>query len=462
MNDFDLDYYAANGERLHFIGICGVSMRAIAGTLQRLGCTVTGSDREDGPAADQLRASGIPVLIGHKPEYVRGAAAVVRNAAIHDDSPDITEARRLGIPIFERPQVLGAIMKRYSNPVCIAGTHGKTTATAMTARIAIGAGLDPAVYVGADFPFIGGTYRFGSGSMMIAESCEYCDSFLSFFPKTAVILNIEADHLDYFSGIEQIMESFRRFVLRTPSDGLVIYNADDDRTVKALTGVERDFLPFGIQNGRLRADRITLEHGFAQFDLVLDGKRLCTVKNGVPGYFNIYNALAASAASLRAGCTPEQIAQGLADFRGASRRFEIKGAFNGAILMDDYAHHPSELAATLNAVRDMGYRRIICIFQPHTYSRTAALKEDFIKSLRLADVVILAPIYSAREIDTGIISSAAIAAELDGAIYMTSFRDIANYLCHNASEGDLILTAGAGDIFKVHTYLTSPASDTSH
>ena len=451
--DFDLSAYIGTGRRVHFIGVCGVSMNAIAQALASRGVRVTGSDRQDGEQAETLRAVGIPVSVGHLPEYVRGADAVVRSAAIHDDSPDIREARALGIPVFERAQVLGALMREHGGCICVAGTHGKTTVTSMLASVSMDAGLDPTVFVGATYPPIGGMHRLGQGPVMVAESCEYCDSFLSFFPKIAVILNIEADHLDYFKDIAHIRRSFRAFAERTPSDGLVIWNAEDENCRLAFAGLDRPQLTFGLSEGDLQAHNVTYAQGRASFDLVLHGKTLCRVTNGVAGDVHVKNALAAAAAALHVGVSPEAFAKTLAAFRGAARRMEPRGEYHGAALFDDYAHHPSEIAATLRAARASCRGKLICAFQPHTYSRTAALFDGFAESLHLADAVLLAPIYSAREIDDGTVSSAMLAAAIPGAEAFPDFDAIAKRLSEIVSPGDTVLSLGAGDITHLFEHL---------
>ena len=444
--EFSLSEYQGTQRRIHFIGICGVSMNAIAQALHARGIRVTGSDRTDGEQAELLRRAGIPVSIGHLPEYVHGADAIVRTAAIHDDSPDIAEARRLGIPVYERPEVLGALMREHASCVCVAGTHGKTTVTGMVTTLCMDAGLDPTVFIGANYPPIGGMHRLGDSPVLVAEACEYCDSFLSFFPETAVVLNIEADHLDYFKSIENIRASFRKYAERTPQDGLVIWNADDPNCRLAMEGIARPQMTFGRRAGDLRAENVEMPDGHAEFDLVLRGETLCRVRCGVAGEFQVYNALAASAAALHLGIAPEQICRSLSGFGGASRRMERKGTVNGADFYDDYAHHPSEIEATLRTARTMTRGRVLCAFQSHTYSRTKALLTDFGKSLQLADRVYVAPIFSAREIDDGTVSAQSIADLVPGSEAFPDFPSIAAAIRREAKPGDLVISMGAGDI----------------
>ena len=359
---------------------------------------------------------------------------------------------RLGIPVFERPEVLGALMREHEMCVCVAGTHGKSTVSSMLTAICLAAERDPTVFIGASYAPIGGYHRLGSSPLLVAEACEYCDAFLSFFPETAVILNIEEDHLDYFSGIEQIRDSFRRFALRTPESGCVIYNAADENCRLALSDLPRRTMTFG-EGGDLQAKDLRVVRGHSEFDLCLRGETLCRISLGVPGEFNTANALAAAAAAINYGIAPDIIARALKDFHGAGRRMELRGSFCGAPFYDDYAHHPSELAVTLQTAKAMTEGRVICIFQPHTYTRTRALKADFIRSLRLADVAILPPIFAAREQPDGVTTSAALAAELPGAIAADSLADAAEILRRCVRPEDIILAVGAGDIVSLYGML---------
>ncbi len=450
MNVSDFFAYMRPGSRGHLIGIGGVSMSALGEVLHSMGLDITGSDMNESETVRKLRASGIPVTIGHLAESVEGRDFVVRTAAVHDDNPEIVAAHERGIPVFERTQAWGAIMKGYRNAVCVAGTHGKTTTTSMVTHILMAAEADPTVMIGGTLPLLKSGYRVGQGDTIVMESCEYYNSFLSFTPTVAVILNVDADHLDFFKDIEDIKHSFRKFAENVPEGGTVVANADDANTMAALAGLTgRKLLTFGVEGeAELRAGNIRPGRTTA-FDLVRNGEKLTEIELPIGGLHNVYNALAASAAALTLGLAPELIARGLAAFHGAGRRVEFKGKFNGADVYDDYAHHPSELRATLAAVRQMGYKRVVCAFQPHTYSRTKALFDDFVEVLKQPDVCFLAEIYAAREKNTIGISSRDIAERIPGARYFPDFATLEEALRLELREGDIFLTVGAGDIYKV-------------
>ena len=437
--------------RIHFIGIGGVHMSAMAELLSTRGFPVTGNDKNESDNVAHLRQVGVHVDIGHLPEYVRGADIVVRNAAIHDDSPDVMEARALGLPIYERPEVLGALMKDSRVRVCVSGTHGKTTTTAMCAGIAVEANTDPTIFCGGKLPEINSAFRFGGKDVFIAEACEYCDSFLSFYPTHGVILNVEEDHLDYFKDIHQIRDSFRRFADLVPVDGGVTAAFGDDESIREfLIGVEKKIVYFGFhaENDYIAAN-VTEKLGYYSFDVVHDREILCHINLAVPGKHAVIDALAAFTISVAYGVEPEVAARALEKFHGAKRRFEKVGTFKGIQVVDDFAHHPGELKTTLDAARRMGYDRVICLFQPHTYTRTEALYKDFAKELSAADVAILAPIYPAREENIHNISSALIGNEMESCLLPASMEEAEDWIRREAREGDLILTVGAGDIFKV-------------
>lgn len=444
-----IEKLTAEHGRIHFIGIGGIMMSALALELKRRGACVTGNDRDESDTVQMLRNSGIPVKKGHFPEAVEGADLIVRNAAIKDSSPDMLRAAELGIPVMERPALLGRLMKDYRYPICVAGTHGKSTTSAMLTHALIKTGNNPTAFIGAVLPEIGGAYTLGGKDYFVAESCEYCDSFLNLFPHTAVILNTEPDHLDYFSGIEQIIASFRKFALLTPVDGRVAVNADSENAMKAVAGIDRETVTFGLKSGYYRAENISFEHGYAEYDLCAGGERLTRISLGVPGLHNVYNSLAVAAAMRGYGIGEAAIAGGIASFNGVLRRFQRVGKYRGADVVDDYAHHPSELAATLATARSMGYKRVICCFQPHTYTRTAALLPEFAAALSSADRVIVTDIYAAREVNTTGISGANLASGVPGAEYIPSLSGCAERLRALASEGDIILTCGAGSITEV-------------
>ena len=441
---------ANSGNTIHFVGIGGVSMSALAEACLSRGLSVRGSDMNDGVYTERLRALGVDVRIGHSAENVCGADAVIRTSAIKDDNPEIVRARELGIPVLERAESWGILMDEFPEVVCVSGTHGKTSTTAMLTCIALAADRDPEVMIGADMREIGGVLRISNGDLFIAEACEYCNSFLNFKPTVAIVLNIEEDHLDFFSGIDDIVKSFAKFVSGTKPGGIVVSNADDENAMRAVKLSGKTCVTFGLSgDADVTARNIEFTDGFPSFTLVYKGEELIKMRLSVLGEHNIKNALAASAAALEMGIAPGIIAKALAAFTGVDRRMEYKGGYNGARIYDDYAHHPSEVETTLRAVRRAHDGRIICIFQPHTYTRTAALKDGFAKALSLADKVILSDIYAAREKNTIGITSAAIGDLMQNAECISGFGNIADALEKTVQGGDLILTMGAGDIYKV-------------
>ena len=451
MMEQKIQTYIKPGEKVHLVGIGGVSMAPLAEVLKGRGLEVTGSDMHESPAVDRLRSLGIPVAIGHRRENVAGAQCVIRTAAVHDDNPEIAAARAAGIPVFERAQAWGALMSHYQNALCVAGTHGKTTTTSMCTHIFLAAGRDPSVMIGGFLPILGAGHRVGHGDTIIAESCEYCNSFLSFCPTVAVILNVEEDHLDFFKDLADIQKSFRAFAQLVPEDGgRVVVNGDNPHAVQAVENCGRDVFRFSVADPAAdgTAANLTWERGLPTFDVLIHGERYAHVSLRVGGAHNVSNALAAACAAWALGVPGSAVEEGLDAFTGAGRRFEKKGTFHGADVYDDYAHHPDELHALLTMARTLGYQRIVCAFQPHTYSRTAALFDRFVEELKLADVAVLAEIYAAREQNTLGVSSRDLAERIPGSVYCADLEEVAVRLRELARPGDLILTVGAGDIFR--------------
>ncbi|MDP4108858.1 MAG: UDP-N-acetylmuramate--L-alanine ligase [Bacillota bacterium] len=443
--------------RVHLTGVGGVSMSALAEMLLSMGACVSGTDREDSEVLKRLKSLGADIRVGHSPEAVEGASVLVRTAAVHDDNPEIIRAKELRIPVLERSYAWGVIMRRYEHVLCISGTHGKTTTTSMAAHIAVNAGIDPSVMVGGSLPLIGGgTLRIGKRNLFIAEACEYCNSFLNFYPTVAVILNIEPDHLDFFKDIDSIISSFRKFAMLTPENGVVVVNADDKNAMRAVEGIPRRIITFGLsENAEIRAEAISEQNGYFSFDVLQGGKKYSSVTLSVPGRHNMINALACAAACCHAKIPGQVFASGLSEFFGAGRRFERKGKVNGALLVDDYAHHPSEMRATLDAAFSMGYSRVICLFQPHTYTRTKAFMNEFAKELKRCDLVYLLDIYAAREQPDGVTSSELLASKIENAVYCPDFETAVRKIRENAREGDIILSMGAGSVSKVPDLLLS-------
>ena len=439
-----IESYLQPGKRVHLVGIGGVSMRPLGLVLKGMGILVTGSDMNASASTRELEEAGISVAIGHRSENIEGAACVIRTAAAHNDNPEIAAARANGIPVFERAQAWGQIMKSYKNAICISGTHGKTTTTSMMTHILMEAKADPTVMIGGYLPLLHAGHRVGHGDTIVLESCEYCDSFLNFFPTIAVVLNVEADHLDYFDDLADVQDSFHKFA-QLATRG-VISNGDDIHTVEAMAGI--DHITFGLTEGnRITAKNVSPD--WRHFDVVCDGEFYCHLDMGVLGRHNALNALGAAGAAWMMGIDGEAVARGIASFHGAGRRMEFKGIYRDAEIFDDYAHHPDEVKATIDSIRaSMPGRRLVLAFQPHTYTRTHALFEDFIRELSKADVLVLAEIYAARERNTIGISSADLANQIPDAIYCPTLPQVTEVLSNVIRPGDMVITMGAGDIFR--------------
>ena len=438
----ELKKYLIPGKHVHLVGIGGVSMRPLGLVLKDMGMLVTGSDMNSSVSTDELIAKGIRVSIGHAAANIENADCVIRTAAAHNDNPEIAAARTKGIPTFERAQAWGVIMQAYKNAVCISGTHGKTTTTSMVTHILMEADFDPTVMIGGYLPLLHAGHRVGGGDTIVLESCEYCDSFLNFYPTLAVILNIEADHLDYFKDLADVQKSFRKFA-QLSTNG-ILANGDDPHVLETLRDL--DYVSFGITAGNcITAENVCSD--WRHFDVVCDGAFYCHLDLNVFGKHNAMNALAAAGTAWMLGVPGEAVARGLSAFSGAQRRMQFKGSYHGADVYDDYAHHPDELAATIEAVRSMNYKRMVVAFQPHTYTRTKALFDDFVRELGKADHVILAEIYAARERNTTGISSEDLAKQIPGSVYCETLPQVTDYLEKVAREGDVILTVGAGDIY---------------
>lgn len=443
-------------EHVHFIGIGGISMSGLAEVLLRAGFAISGSDSQKSELTTQLEEKGIQVDYGQRPENIReGIELVVYTAAVHPDNPEFAAAKAKGIPMLSRAELLGQMMRNYQNAVGIAGTHGKTTTTSMLTDTLLAAGEDPTVSVGGILNSIGGNIRVGGHELFVTEACEYTNSFLSFYPTMGIILNIEEDHLDFFKDLEDIRHSFRLFAEKIPADGLLVISSDIDRYEDITRGLLCKVITFGnaASSGYSASDITYDELARASFTLLKEGKEAARIELGVPGEHNVYNALAVIALSFELGIPMDQIALGLKQFTGTNRRFEKKGEIGGITIIDDYAHHPREIAVTLEAAKHYPHKRIWCVFQPHTYTRTKAFLDEFAQALSIADKVILADIYAARETDTLGVSSEDIADRIrqmgTDAYYIPSFDEIETFILENCTHGDLLITTGAGDIVKV-------------
>ena len=441
--------YIVPGRRAHLVGIGGVSMCPLAEVLRGMGLQVQGSDMTESDTVRHLRSLDIPVAIGHNAENLGDCDLVIRTAAVHDSNPEIAGAVARGIPVYERAQAWGAIMQRYPNALCVSGTHGKTTTTSMCTHIFMAAEADPTVMIGGTLPLLHAGYRVGQGDTIILESCEYCNSFLSFFPTVAVILNVEEDHLDFFKDLHDIQRSFRQFAELVPEAGSVIVNADNASAMEAVAGIAHPVFTFGLDHpADCTAANLQEVDGRPVFDVMVRGEKYAHVELHIYGHHNVLNALAAASAAYVLGLPGHAVEEGLASFTGAGRRFEHKGTYHGAEVYDDYAHHPDELHALFTTAREMGYQRLVVAFQPHTYSRTAKLFDRFVEELKIPDVAILAEIFAAREQNTLGISSADLCRNVPGAVYCSTLDKVADQLRQVARPGDLILTVGAGDIYR--------------
>jgi UDP-N-acetylmuramate--alanine ligase len=436
-------------KRIHFIGIGGSGMCPLAEILHHDGFHLTGSDINESDTLARIRSYKIPVFMGHRPENVGDAELVVYTAAVKKDNPELVAARERGIPALERSVMLGIVTRRYRNSIAVSGTHGKTTTTAMITQVCIDGNLDPSAIIGGKLPYIGGNGRVGKSETIICEACEYVDTFLQLTPAVSIILNIDADHLDYFKTVDNIIKSFHQF--STQTSRVLIVNGDDANTQKAVQGVTgAKIITFGLKPGNdYSAARISdKEKACEDFTVLKNGKKLLDVSLSIPGRHNIYNALAAAATADYLGIPADRIADSLHRFTGVHRRFEILGKFNGITIADDFAHHPTELTATLTAAMHMGFRQVWALFQPHTFSRTYLLLDDFAKALSIPDHVILSRILAVRETNTYHIYSKDLAEKIPGSVCRDTFEEMADYVMARAQPGDLILTLGGGDIYK--------------
>jgi UDP-N-acetylmuramate--alanine ligase len=442
-------------KHVHMLGIGGVSMSGIAEILHNWGFTVTGSDAHSSEITDKLLKSGIPVTIGHNFENLNNADCIVYTAAISADDPEIIEAKNKNIPLIERCDFLGELTKAFSNTIGISGTHGKTTTTSMVSVCFLKAGLDPNIQVGGILKQIDGNYKIGNSDYFIIEACEYVESFLKFRPKAEIILNIDNDHLDYFKTFENIKNAFIKYVKLIPEDGFLVVNGDDKNCLDLTQHTKSSFVTYGIQNkdADYTADNITFnDNGFAEFDVYKNKKFYEHIGLSVAGMHNVLNALACISLCDHYNISSEVIKNALLEFTGAHRRLEYKGSYNDISIYDDYAHHPTEIKATCNALRNKKYNEVWVIFQPHTYSRTKNLLDDFVSALSNFDHVILADIYAARENDTYGISSKDIVDRLNTTRsinhceYIPNFDDIVTYIHEHAKPHDIVLTLGAGNV----------------
>lgn len=431
-------------------------MSGLAEILLDEGFRVSGSDARESVLTRHLESLGATVFCGQRAENIQpGTELVVYTAAIHPDNPEFAAAKNIGLPMLTRAELLGQMMQNYQLPIAVAGTHGKTTTTSMAAEILLEADMDPTISVGGILPSIGGNIRVGGSGTFITEACEYTNSFLSFFPKIGIILNIDADHLDFFKDIDDIRRSFRKFAELLPQDGTLIIDRDTPEWEAVADGLSCQVVTFSLKEG---ADYSARELSFDQegrpsFTVARRGTPIGRFSLRIPGEHNVSNALAVVALADLLDINAETMQKGFLRFHGADRRFQYKGTFQGVTVIDDYAHHPTEIRATLSAARNYPHGVLWCVFQPHTYTRTKALFTEFADALSLADRVVLANIYAARETDTLGISSADLASAVSDlgtdCLYLPSFAAIEEFLKKNCSPGDLLITMGAGDVVNI-------------
>ena len=442
--------------RIHFMGIGGISMSGLAEVLLERGFTITGSDMKASPITKKLESHGAAIVYGQKAENITDDIdLVVYTAAIHPDNPEFQAVVQKGIPHMDRAELLGQIMSNYKNSIAVSGTHGKTTTTSMLSLIMLAGACDPTISVGGILKDIDGNIRVGRSQNFITEACEYTNSFLKFNPRIELILNVDADHLDFFKDLNDIRHSFRLFAEKLDKDGILIINGEIRDLSFFTEGLPCKIITYGLEaDDNYTAKNISFnEYACGSYDLYVNGEKADHITLNVTGLHNVSNSLAAIAAARELGISMEHIKSGLMNFKGTDRRFEYKGEINGITILDDYAHHPTEIEATLTAAKNYPHRKIWCAFQPHTYTRTKALLKEFGRALSLADHVVLADIYAAREADTGEIHSRDLQAEIrahgTAADYFSTFKEIENFLLENCSPGDLVITMGAGDIVTV-------------
>ena len=437
-------------KHIHFIGIGGSGMFPLVQILHGMGDYITGSDNNPGDTIDfERQQMHIPVTIGQSEKNIEGADLIVHTAAIMDDNPELMAARASGVPTIERAELLGLVTSWFSNCVGVCGTHGKTTTTAMLTQMFIECGMDPSAVIGGKLEAIGGSGRLGNSEVMVCEACEFEDHFLKFHPDIAVVLNVDADHMEYFKTMDHVLDSYHRFAAMATK--AVIYNGDDANSCRAVQGIEGvKLLSFGMgEDNDYHACNIRHVDGrHTLYDLYYKQERLGQVKLNVPGEHNVLNSMAAVAAAIESGCQTQRAVESVSAFQGAGRRFEIMGTNKGVTIADDYGHHPAEIEVTLKAAKQMGYRQVWAVHQPFTYSRTKMLMDDFAKVLRAADQVVLLPIMGGREKDDGSVRSEDLAAKLPGSVVVDGLEGAAAWVRQNAKKGDLVVCMSCGDLYK--------------
>lgn len=485
----DIDSLLKSIKHIHFIGIGGSGMCPLAEILLSCGYEISGSDNNEGDNLEKLKKLGAVVVMGQKPENIEGAEMIVYTAALLADNPELTAAKNSGIPVFERSKLFGAVTRMFNDCIAVCGTHGKTTATSLISQILVENEIDPTLVIGGKLPLIDSHGRVGKSDTMVCEACEFVDTFLDLSPNTAVLLNIDGDHLDYFKSVENLISSFAKFA--SMATDTVIYNGDDKRTLDALSLIcdkiepesneykdelikayesrfdekparsNAEMISFGFNSSNnFYPENITFNNGsYPEFDIIHNGEKAGHIVLSIPGNHNILNALAAVAVSLKAGIDFDKISESAEHFKGAGRRFEILGSKNGITVADDYAHHPTEIRATLEAAMRMDYNEVWAVFQPFTFSRTSMLFNDFVDVLSIPDHTILTEIMGSRERNTYGIHSAQLVEKIPGAVGPMSFEEISDYVMSHAKTGDLVITLGCGDVYKCARMMLKGADD---
>ncbi len=449
-----MENFLKGKKHIHFIGIGGSGMYPLAQILHTKGYYLTGSDNNETSTLEAVRKMGIPVTLGQRAENIEGADLIVFSAAIMEDNPELIAARKAaenGVRLAERAELLGLVTEQFSKAFCVSGTHGKTTTSSMLTSILLAADVDPSAVIGGKLRAIGDSGRAGRSEYMVCEACEFKDTFLHLFPNISVILNIDEDHMDYFKTMDNLKTSFVKFCDITTD--IIIANGDDENTMEVIrrcnTAARLVTYGAGNTNDFYAADLRQISDFKREFTLMNKGEEMCRIEVNVPGLHNVYNAVAACAAAYSAGIPTDALQRGMESFTGAMRRFEKLAEIRGVTFVDDYGHHPAEIAATLKTAKEMSFRRVWCVHQPFTYSRTAALLDEFADALSIADKVVLTEIMGSREKNTYNIYSKDLAAKIDGCVWFPTFEEVARHVVDNVQDGDLVITTSCGDVYKV-------------
>lgn len=457
---YEIDRLLKEVKRVHFIGIGGSGMCPLAEILHNEGYILSGSDNNETDTLARIRNMGIPVTLGQKAENINGAEMIVYTAALLPDNPELVAAKNSDIPTFERADLLGAVTRMYDDCYCICGTHGKTTVSSMLTQIMIQCDKDPSAVIGGKLPLTQTNGRVGKTQNMVCEACEFKDTFLHLSPDVAVILNVDADHLEYFKTLDNIIKSFNKFS-KLATKALIV-NGDDANTLKAVEDINnKEIITFGVdKKNDFYADNIVIDHAFARYDLYKNSEKIDNIKLKVPGEHNVYNSLAALAAADYCGIELTDAIKSLEQFGGACRRFEVLAEINGITIADDYAHHPAELKVTLEAAMQMDFNNVWAVFQPFTYSRTKEHMDDFAKVLHIPDKCVMTEIMGSREVNTDGVFTYQLADKIPGSVWFNTFEEVADHVLKYAQSGDLIITLGCGDIYKAAKIMINKLQNT--